>query len=50
MEYAKAIVNELNEVMYYCSEINNADEIEEMLDIHPEWRTEIVPVTDDYNS
>lgn len=41
IEFRSAIVDELGEVMYWCSELSKK-EIKDILDTHPEWRKECV--------
>ena len=37
MEFRSAIVDELGYVMYWCDELQDEDQIEYILDNHPEW-------------
>lgn len=45
MMYVRVISNELGEIEYYCSELSE-DEIEEIMDIHPEWMIKCVEVSE----
>lgn len=37
MEYRTAIVDELGCVMFWCDELQGAEQIEYILEAHPEW-------------
>ena len=37
MEFRSAIVDELGYVMYWCDELQDKDQIECILNSHPEW-------------
>ena len=37
MEFRSAIVDELGCVMYWCDELQDEDQIECILNSHPEW-------------
>ena len=37
MEFRSAIVDELGCVMYWCDELQDEDQIERILNSHPEW-------------
>ena len=37
MEFRSAIVDELGYVMYWCDELQDEDQIECILNSHPEW-------------
>lgn len=43
MEYRTAIVDECDCVMYWCSDLSG-EEINEILDNHPEWRIREIEV------
>lgn len=38
MEFRIAIVDELGYIMYWCDEFKDVEEIEDILEVHPEWR------------
>lgn len=38
MNFRKAIVNELNQIMFWCDELQGEDQIECILYSHPEWK------------
>ena len=37
MEFKSAIVNELGKVMFWCDELQDENQIECILNHHPEW-------------
>lgn len=37
MEYRSAIVDELGFVMFWCDELQGNEQIESILNAHPEW-------------
>ena len=41
IEYRSAIVDECDDVMYWCDELSSADE-REILESHPEWHTKCI--------
>lgn len=42
MEYRSAIVDELGHVMFWCNELQGEEQIECILNAHPEWRRECI--------
>lgn len=42
MEYRSAIVDECGRVMYWCDELQGEEQIECILDCHPEWQRECI--------
>ena len=42
--YRTAIVDETGCVMYWCDELQGAEQIECILDSHPEWRLQSIEI------
>lgn len=42
--YRNAIVDELGHVMFWCDELQGEDQIECILDSHPEWNRRYVEI------
>ena len=42
MEFKSAIVDELGCVMYWCDELQDENQIECILDNHPEWNRKCI--------
>ena len=42
MEYRSAIVNETGHVMFWCDELQGEEQIECILNGHPEWKLEYI--------
>lgn len=42
MEFRIAIVDELGYVMYWCDELQGEEQIECILDAHPEWKRKCI--------
>lgn len=42
MEFRSAIVDELGYVMYWCDELQDEDQIECILNSHPEWNRKCI--------
>lgn len=40
--YRKAIVDELGWVIFWCDELQDEDQIESILNSHPEWKIECI--------
>jgi hypothetical protein len=40
--YKKAIIDELGFVMFWCDELQDEDQIESILNSHPEWKIECI--------
>jgi len=43
MEYRRAIVDEIGCVMYWCKELRK-EQIEQILDEHPEWSRKCIQI------
>ena len=44
MEFRSAIVDELSCVMYWCDELQDEDQIECILNSHPEWGRKCIQI------
>jgi hypothetical protein len=44
MEFRSAIVNELGQVMFWCDELQGEEQIECILDGHPEWSRKCIQI------
>ena len=42
MEFRTAIVDETGWVMYWCDTLQGQEQIEAILEAHPEWRLEAI--------
>ena len=42
MEYRSAIVDEIGYVMFWCDELQGEEQIECILNGHPEWKIEYI--------
>lgn len=42
MEYRSAIVDEIGHVMFWCDELQGEEQIECILNGHPEWKREYI--------
>lgn len=42
MEYRTAVVDELGSVMYWCDELQGWEQIEIILEGHPEWSVKAI--------
>ena len=43
MEYKTAIIDECGKVMFWCIDMSD-EEVDEVLDIHPEWRVQCITI------
>lgn len=44
MEYRTAIVDELGMVMWWCDELQDGEQIEAILNSHPEWDVQTIEI------
>ena len=44
MEYRSAIVDELEHVMFWCDELQGEEQIECILEGHPEWNRKCIEI------
>lgn len=44
MEFRTAIVDELGHIMFWCDELQDEDQIECILNSHPEWNRKCIEV------
>lgn len=42
MEFRTAIVDETGFVMFWCDELQDEEQVECILNLHPEWRRECI--------